>query len=294
MTPESPQGVAVSMTTEIGDVEKKAIASLQTHGWCVLSNIIPKTDLNDVRESVRTSVVEHSRQPAPRFGVSNLLRYDQSLLPHLGNPEVTTVVEAIVGPKWRISFATGYVTGPGTERDIWHADFPYNQRNAAHIPAPYPDVPMHLTTFWMLTDFTPENGATYVMPGSHRKPDHPRPGGQYGDWLNPLDGEARLLGSAGDVAILDSRLWHAVSPNQTNNERIAVVVRCAPWWLNLNPTRRDHIDRALVVGDGILSPVEDLPLSVYEAAPTQLRPRLAHLLPQGTRGDSIAGERGSM
>ena len=278
------------MATSADTVEQEATESLRTQGWCVLSNIISDSDLNNIRESIRTSVVENSRQPAPRYGVSNLLRYDQSLLPHLENTRFTTVVENVVGPKWRFSFATGYVTGPGTDRDIWHADFPYNQRNTAHIPAPYPDVAMHLTTFWMLTDFTPDNGATFVMPESHRKPDHPRPGSQYGDWLDPIEGEARLLGSAGDVAIVDSRLWHAVSPNKTNNDRITVVLRCAPWWLNLNPTRRDHIDRALVVGDGMDSFVEDLPVSVYEAASENLRQRLAHLLPQGTRIEALAGQ----
>ena len=142
------------------------------------------------QRSSREGVSVHHRELAlarPRYGVSNLLRFDQALLPHLGDENVNTVTQGVLGPHWRISYVTGYVTGPGTDRDIWHADFPYNQRNLAHIPAPYPDVPMHLTTFWMLTDFTPENGATYVVPGSHRQQDHPRP------WqpARRLDGPAR-------------------------------------------------------------------------------------------------------
>ena len=197
-----------------------AVDDLQTRGWCVLPDVISEPALSEVREQVSASIIEHSRSPAPRYGVSNLLRFDQALLPHLGNETVNRVTEGVLGPNWRISFVTGYVTGPGTDRDIWHADFPYNQRNLAHIPAPYPDLPMHLTTFWMLTDFTPENGATYVVPGSHRQRDHPRPDGPHGDWMAPRDDEARLLGKAGSVAIVDSRLWHAVSPNTTEQDRV--------------------------------------------------------------------------
>ena len=258
------------------------VDDLRTRGWCVIPDIISEPALSEVREKVSASIIENSRSPAPRYGVSNLLRFDQALLPHLGDEDVNTVTQGVLGPHWRISYVTGYVTGPGTDRDIWHADFPYNQRNLAHIPAPYPDLPMHLTTFWMLTDFTPENGATYVVPGSHRQQDHPRPGSPLGDWMAPRDDEARLLGKAGSVAIVDSRLWHAVSPNTTEQDRVTVVVRFAPWWLNLNPTRRGHVERQVIVGDGIDSFVEDLPSEVYDEAPDNLKPRLAHLLPAGS------------
>ena len=33
-----------------------------------------------------------------------------------------------------------------------------------HIPAPYPDAIMHLSTIWMLTPFGPETGGTYITP----------------------------------------------------------------------------------------------------------------------------------
>ncbi len=267
--------------TETADVRRE-VDDLRTRGWCVVPGVMRGAGLDAARDQVRRAVIDNSRSPAPRYGVSNLFRFDQSLFPALGEERVTAVAEAALGPNWRISFATGYVTGPGTGRDIWHADFPFNQRNHAHVPAPYPDAVMHLTTFWMLTDFTPANGATYVVPGSHRTPDHPRPDGPHGDWMSPREDEARLVGSAGDVAILDSRLWHAVSPNTTAQDRITVVVRFAPWWLNLNTTRRGHVERQLVVGSGGDSFAEDLPREVYDQAPDDLKSRLAHLLPQGS------------
>jgi ectoine hydroxylase-related dioxygenase (phytanoyl-CoA dioxygenase family) len=210
------------------------------------------------------------------------LRFNQDVARYLTSGEITPVLEGALGPGYRVSYVTGYVTGPGRERDIWHADWPFNQRNSVHIPAPYPDFCAHLTVFFMLTDFRPENGATFLLPGSHKHPDHPRPGGAFGDWLEPKEGEVQLLGNAGDCGICDSRLWHAVSPNVAKEERVAVVVRYAAWWLNLNPTRRLSAERTLMtIPESYDTVVEDLPPEVYDTLPEAVKPLVKHLLPFG-------------
>jgi hypothetical protein len=38
------------------------------------------------------------------------------------------------------------------------------------------------------------------------------------------------------VFISDSRLWHAIATNHAPEPRVGVLVRYAPWWLNLTPT----------------------------------------------------------
>lgn len=44
------------------------------------------------------------------------------------------------------------------ERGDWHAHWPYNQEKPGRIPAPYPDFPIQLSSLWIGSDFTPENG----------------------------------------------------------------------------------------------------------------------------------------
>jgi Phytanoyl-CoA dioxygenase (PhyH) len=254
---------------------------LLSTGYCYIEDVIPSDQLESVRRSVSKDVWSHSLLEPPTGYVPGFLRVNQSVAPFIGNERVLGLARSLFGPHVRISMLTGTVNGPGISRGALHADWPYNQTGAARIPAPYPDQVMHLTTMWMLTDFTEDNGATIIVPGTHKKPDHPRVGGSIDvDPMRQYPGERRLLGKAGTVAVLDSRLWHAVAPNVTTQERVAVIVRYAPWWLNLAPLRPGSIDREDIVESvkATDSQVPPLTREVFERLPEAVKPLLRHSL----------------
>ena len=76
---------------------------------------------------------------------------------------------------------------------------------------------------WMIDDFTEENGATLVVPGSHlsgREPDNDLDNGE--NWVP-------ALGTAGTVCIFEGRTWHSTGRNITNAPRIGITTNfCAP------------------------------------------------------------------
>jgi len=77
-----------------------------------------------------------------------------------------------------------------------------------------------ITALWMLDDFTPENGATRVVPGSHR---FARP--LVKDFAQPLArhrDEIIILGRAGTVLMFNGYLWHSGRRNDSNGPRRAV------------------------------------------------------------------------
>ena len=92
---------------------------------------------------------------------------------YLADKRIMAAAGAIFGKYFRVSTVGGLVNWPGTERGYWHSDWPYNQTVESHIPAPYPDTMMHLSSLWMLTSFSAENGGTLIVPGSHRSPNNP-------------------------------------------------------------------------------------------------------------------------
>ena len=153
----------------------QALQHLKTDGWYVMEGIIPENKVDAVRESVEQSTLEHRNPKAPDgIGhVPGFIRYDQSIAPYLADRRMLALVEALLGPHVRVSFTTGTINYPGNERGGWHGDWPFNQNNAGHIPAPYPDATMHITTLWMLSPFTCENGGTLIVPGSHRSNNNP-------------------------------------------------------------------------------------------------------------------------
>jgi ectoine hydroxylase-related dioxygenase (phytanoyl-CoA dioxygenase family) len=75
-------------------------------------------------------------------------------------------------------------------------------------------------SIWLLDDFTPENGATRVVPGSHRRGTMP------GDEMaNPGDEhpeQIQLTGEAGTVVVFNSHLWHGGTQNRTDKPRRAL------------------------------------------------------------------------
>jgi len=249
---------------------------LLSRGYCLIENVVPADQVLRVREEVRGEVWANTVLDHPKGYVPGFLRFNQSLAPYLAKPEVLGFAESVFGPHVRISMFTGSVNAPGLPRGPLHSDWPFNQNSVAHIPAPYADHVLHLVTFWMLTDFTSDNGATIIVPGSQKRNSNPTAG--HIDPNQPQPDEARLLGPAGSVAVVDARVWHAEAPNQSTEERVAVIARYAPWWLNLDPLRPGTIDHEDIVerNNGRDSRVPALPQEIYERLPAEAKPLFRH------------------
>ena len=265
------------------------------NGYCVLEGIIPNDKIDDVRESVVAAQAAHHEKAEAELtktrarghrvgvqGVANMrgvINETQTFAPYLADERIMALTDALFGPYVRISCTDCVINYPGNERGYWHADWPYNQTNATHIPAPYPDTIMHLSTIWMLTPFGPETGGTYIIPGSHRTDDNPSAAGIAGiDPDAPYPTETQVSGSAGSVLLYDSRLWHAVPPNHSDTPRVAIIVRYAPWWLNLNPTQAGNPEHTQIVietdGKNYDSPL--IRSDVYETLPENVKSLYRH------------------
>ena len=59
--------------------------------------------------------------------------------------------------------------------------------------------------------------------------------------------QINIKGKAGSVFVMDSRLWHASDVNKSDKRRTSLVVRYAPWWLNLEVFRPNSFDRKKII-----------------------------------------------
>ena len=177
----------------------------------------------------------------------------------------------------RISFTTAIINNPGNSRGPWHSDWPFNQNNAGHIPAPYPDAVQHITTLWMLSPFNSETGGTLIVPGSHRSSNNPS-GNNGVDPIAPYPTEMQPSGDAGSVLMFDSRMWHATAQNHTDQPRVGMAVRWAPWWLNLNVLMPGSVERKRMVDEvgGKDNEVLPAPPDVFESLPENVKPLFRH------------------
>lgn len=101
----------------------------------------------------------------------------------------------------------------------WHRDF------ADVITR---DRPNYLWIFTCLTDVTGDNGATWVIPTSHRDRTIPTPAPGAVSANRPSSA-VQLTASAGDMVVLDPTALHAVGENSTDRgRRLALVALCGP------------------------------------------------------------------
>ena len=83
--------------------------------------------------------------------------------------------------------------------------------------------PIMAVVIWMLEDFTEENGATRMVPGSHKFLNYPKDNEKHPD-------EILLTGKKGTAVIFDAQLWHASNENKTNLSRWCILSTYACWF----------------------------------------------------------------
>ena len=259
---------------------EEQLLHLKLDGWCVVEEVIPGDEVAGVRERVAAATLRHQRPDAPaNIGHrSGLINYDQSFAPYLVRPGFIGLIRAALGTNVRVSYTTAMINYPGNDRGGLHSDWPFNQRNAGHIPAPYPDIVAHFTTLWMLSPFSKENGGTIIVPGSHRMETNPSAAGCSHDEDTPYPTEIQATGEAGSVLVMDSRMWHAAGANRTDSARVAMAIRFAPWWLNLNGLRPGSSERARQMeATGLTeNEVEAVKPEVWAGLPAAVQPLFEH------------------
>jgi hypothetical protein len=82
-------------------------------------------------------------------------------------------------------------------------------------------------TVWLLDDFTADNGALRVVPGSHRW--GRRPPEALADPQGAHPDEVLVTGRAGDLVVMNSHLWHGGTANRTDRRRLALHAFYCRW-----------------------------------------------------------------
>ncbi len=95
-----------------------------------------------------------------------------------------------------------------------------------HVDSNLPGINYCIITnvLWALDDFTLENGATRVVPGSHKWRKFALDGVMHSD-------EVRITASKGSAIIFNANLWHGGAENTTDNSRWAVALGYARWFI---------------------------------------------------------------
>jgi ectoine hydroxylase-related dioxygenase (phytanoyl-CoA dioxygenase family) len=126
---------------------------------------------------------------------------------------VLPVVEGVLDAGCLVSSLSSIGIDSGETAQPIHAD-------DMLIPLAKPHAPVVCNSMWALTDFSGENGATRIVPGSHKWDHSPEYGKHY-------DSEPALM-RRGSVLVWHGSLWHGGGANRTGERRVGIAMNyCA-------------------------------------------------------------------
>jgi ectoine hydroxylase-related dioxygenase (phytanoyl-CoA dioxygenase family) len=156
------------------------------------------------------------------------------------HPLILGVLDKVLG-EYHLSAPVGICIGPGNPAQALHPD-------DGTYPIARPHAELVVNIMLPLVDFTAENGATRIVPGSHRWLDR-RPAPDEVTVAPPL--------KAGSALFFLGSLWHGGGANETGVDRLGVILHYSAAWLR---------------------PVENHVLAVPAEVVCRLEPRLQELL----------------
>ena len=151
---------------------------------------------------------------APNQRVWNLINKGEVFRRMALNEAVQTLVKHLLGEDILLFSFTSNIANKGGLAQPLHGDQVF-----APAETPYPLI---ANCAWMLDDYTEENGATRVVPDSHRT----------GRWPEPHEEVevATAVGPAGTIMVWDGRLWHGTGVNRTDKPRRGLLAAyCKPF-----------------------------------------------------------------
>lgn len=192
---------------------------LDHDGFAVIPDVLSMAEIESVRDALAPEFAKGYRGRNPFEGhqtqrvyclVAKSRAFDRLVL----DPEVLDLTERLLGPNFLLTATLAIKLEPGESAQDFHWDDIFYK-----VPRPRPAI--SVSTLWAIDDFTEQNGATLVYPGSHRWGDGPPP--------SPPEVVATTM-KAGSVLVYHGTLVHAGGANRTDGERLGISIQYATAW----------------------------------------------------------------
>jgi hypothetical protein len=207
---------------------KLAVRTLKECGFVIIEDVVPLDWIRRTRETCDETLLRYMKTLSPEkrayYESTHAAMFPPVCSPFMDavaieNPFAVQVTEAAIGPDFFCTFYNTNTQWPYSGIQHVHRDFD-------HL---FPGFPVALPIIQVivnipLTDFTLENGATEVWPGTHLIVDElPNDGAPLEERAKNLP-SVRTVVSAGALILRDMRTWHRGMPNQTGEIRTMLAM----------------------------------------------------------------------
>ncbi len=195
------------------------LAEVDAQGFVILRDLVSP----DVLERIRAESAPYLQYEGRNEFEGHKTRRIYSVIektfacnPLVEHPLVLSLLDRMLMPNYLLSQLQVIDVLPGEVRQPLHHDDGF-------YPLARPRKPVGAALIWAIDDFTEENGATLVYPGSHR----------WGDVASSEIDTSKLVAAvmpAGSAVFFPATLWHCAGPNRGSASRLAATTQyCEPW-----------------------------------------------------------------
>ncbi len=232
-------GSALATTTSVDQV----VAALDRDGYAIVNGVLSPDEVQAKRHELtdilaRTPTGRNNFEGYTTRRIYALFAKTRAFDEPATHPLVLGVLDQLLG-SYQLSAPVGIEISPGETAQTLH-------RDDGVYPVARPHAELVVNTMWALDDFTEANGATHVVPGSHK-------------WLDERPDDAtptlRAVMPAGSVMFFLGDVFHGGGANNSDRPRLGVILEYAVGWVR---PQENHI---LGVPKTI---VRELPLRLQE------------------------------
>lgn len=237
--PATQEGLAHRLTPLLhGQDVTRLVEMFDTEGFCVIPELLDSAQLKRQREALAPwiddgpmgrNVFEGTRT----HRIYAMLAKDPVFAELVAHPVSLAWAEYYLGQSCLLSACLAIHLQPGESAQPWHTD-------DGHTSLTPPHDLLGVSTFWALDDTTVENGATEVLPGSHRWSETEFPGvlkdqdfateADVTDDLGAHPDAVKVTMPAGSLMIARGDLWHRGGANRSDTARCLITPQyCAGW-----------------------------------------------------------------
>lgn len=197
------------------------VTELNKNGFVILNNLITESECDEIERVTNTFSTNvptgrnqfEGKNTKRVYGLLGKSRIYDKLILH---PRILNILDYYLLPNHLITAFQAISREKNEKQQIFHYDDGF-------IDIPRPRKPTSIAFIWAIDDFTKENGATLIIPGSHK----------WGDNRVPDKNKDKLVPAVmkrGSCVCILSTTWHAGGPNTTNKSRLAISNQhCQPF-----------------------------------------------------------------
>lgn len=201
--------------------------SLDEQGFIIFPNLIDEEWLIQLQTAYDNLLAEEGatagtevHQERGTNRLSDLMNKSEVFDGCYTHPKVLAAIHHILQSDFKVSAMNGREALKGAGLQALHEDWNESFFDSTDNPdGDYrqPEDPFYVAiSLWMLDDVTESNGATRVVPGSHRRR---APQFELSDRMADHPEQLLVTGSAGTVVVMNSHLWHGGTTNVSGARR---------------------------------------------------------------------------